>query len=108
MKPSSCEEGEPGVRPSSTCSRTPGANLEAQPAFVEYLVSLTRVLLSMSDIVSGKSSMSSRGSWLNFYELFEQSSQRLAFVVGQRQRPESFTPGFQELVESVVGLGSFQ
>jgi hypothetical protein len=41
-------EGEPGVRERSTCSRTPGANLEAQPAFVEYFVSLMRVLSSIA------------------------------------------------------------
>ena len=38
---------EPGVSPLSACSRSPGANLEAQPAFVEYFVSLMRVRLSI-------------------------------------------------------------
>src|SRR5215210_5938989 len=32
-----------GASPFSTCSRSPGANLEAQPAFCEYFVSLMRV-----------------------------------------------------------------
>src|SRR5215212_1761719 len=32
-----------GTSPFSTCSRSPGANLEAQPAFCEYFVSLMRV-----------------------------------------------------------------
>src|SRR5215211_9245880 len=36
-----------GASPLSTCSRSPGANLEAQPAFCEYFVSLMRVFLSM-------------------------------------------------------------
>src|SRR5215217_2276259 len=36
-----------GERPLSTCSRSPGANLEAQPAFWEYFVSLMRVFSSM-------------------------------------------------------------
>jgi hypothetical protein len=40
-------EGEPGVSERSTCSRTPGANLEPQPAFVEYFVSLMRIRLSI-------------------------------------------------------------
>src|SRR5215210_5491737 len=39
---------DPGASPSSTCSRSPGANLEAQPAFVEYFVSLMRVRPSIA------------------------------------------------------------
>jgi hypothetical protein len=35
-----------GASPSSACSRYPGANLDAQPAFCEYLVSLMRVRAS--------------------------------------------------------------
>src|SRR5215210_87517 len=35
-----------GASPFSTCSRSPGANLEAQPAFCEYFVSLMRVFSS--------------------------------------------------------------
>lgn len=42
-KPSS----DSGASPSSACSRTPGANLEAQPAFVEYFVSLMRLRSSI-------------------------------------------------------------
>src|ERR671918_3188488 len=38
----------PGASPLSTYSRSPGANLEAQPALVEYLVSLMRVRLSIA------------------------------------------------------------
>jgi hypothetical protein len=41
-------EGEPGVSERSTCSRSPGANLDAQPAFVEYFVSLMRVRSSIA------------------------------------------------------------
>src|SRR5215210_1505549 len=41
-------EGESDVSERSTCSRTPGANLEAQPAFVEYFVSLIRVRSSIT------------------------------------------------------------
>jgi hypothetical protein len=37
-----------GTSPLSTCSRSPGANLEAQPAFVEYFVSLMRVRSSIA------------------------------------------------------------
>src|SRR3712207_239662 len=37
-----------GASPLSTCSRSPGANLEAQPAFCEYFVSLMRVFSSTS------------------------------------------------------------
>src|SRR5215204_4319038 len=40
--------GEPGVSSPKTCSRTPGANLDAQPAFVEYFVSLMRVRSSIA------------------------------------------------------------
>jgi hypothetical protein len=43
-KPSS----DPGASPLSACSRSPGANFEAQPAFVEYLVSLMRVRSSIA------------------------------------------------------------
>src|ERR671913_289588 len=39
---------DPGSSPSRTCSRSPGANLEAQPALVEYFVSLIRVRLSIA------------------------------------------------------------
>src|SRR5918993_3862805 len=39
---------EPGASPLSTCSRSPGANLEAQPALVEYFVSLMRVRPSIA------------------------------------------------------------
>src|ERR671916_3088366 len=42
--------GKSGVSERSTCSRTPGANLEAQPAFVEYFVSLMRVRSSMVQV----------------------------------------------------------
>ena len=38
-----------GASPRSTCSRSPGANLEAQPAFVEYFVSLMRVRSSIAE-----------------------------------------------------------
>jgi hypothetical protein len=44
MKPST----DPGASPLSACSRSPGANLEAQPAFVEYFVSLMRVRSSIA------------------------------------------------------------
>src|SRR5215210_8908077 len=44
LKPST----DPGASPLSTCSRSPGANLEAQPAFVEYFVSLMRVRSSIA------------------------------------------------------------
>jgi len=37
-----------GASPFRTCSRSPGANLEAQPAFVEYFVSLMRVRSSIA------------------------------------------------------------
>src|SRR5829696_8169560 len=37
-----------GASPTSTCSRSPGANLDAQPAFVEYFVSLMRVRSSIA------------------------------------------------------------
>jgi hypothetical protein len=39
---------DPGASPLSACSRSPGANLEAQPAFVEYFVSLMRVRSSIA------------------------------------------------------------
>src|SRR5918997_1221078 len=39
-----------GVSPLSTCSRSPGANLEAQPAFCEYFVNLMRVFSSMCQV----------------------------------------------------------
>src|ERR671913_839272 len=39
---------DPGASPSRMCSRSPGANLEAQPALVEYFVSLMRVRLSIA------------------------------------------------------------
>src|SRR3990170_2935914 len=42
-KPSS----DSGASPLSACSRSPGANLEAQPAFVEYFVSLMRLRSSI-------------------------------------------------------------
>src|ERR671917_2001293 len=42
--------GEPGLSETSTCSRTPGANLEAQPAFCEYFVILMRVRSSMVQV----------------------------------------------------------
>src|ERR671911_574736 len=45
-KPSAA--GEPGMSDKSTCSRSPGANLEAQPALVEYLVNLMRVRSSIA------------------------------------------------------------
>src|SRR5215211_7890737 len=38
----------PGASPLSACSRSPGANLEAQPAFVEYFVNLMRVRSSIA------------------------------------------------------------
>src|SRR5829696_3618821 len=38
----------PGASPLSACSRSPGANLEAQPALVEYFVSLMRVRPSIA------------------------------------------------------------
>src|SRR5687768_16500208 len=38
----------PGASPLSTYSRSPGANLEAQPALVEYFVSLIRVRSSIA------------------------------------------------------------
>jgi hypothetical protein len=44
MKPST----DPGASPLSACSRSPGANLEAQPAFVVYFVSLMRVRSSIA------------------------------------------------------------
>jgi hypothetical protein len=37
-----------GASPLRTCSRSPGANLEAQPALVEYFVSLMRVRSSIA------------------------------------------------------------
>ena len=40
-----------GVSPSSACSRSPGENLEAQPALVEYFVSRMRVRSSMETII---------------------------------------------------------
>jgi hypothetical protein len=40
--------GEPGASSPKTCSRTPGANLDAQPAYVEYFVSLMRVRSSIA------------------------------------------------------------
>ncbi len=43
-KPSS----DPGASPLSACSRSPGANLEAQPALVEYFVSLMCVRSSIA------------------------------------------------------------
>src|SRR5919106_903123 len=43
-KPSS----DPGASPLSACSRSPGANLEAQPALEEYFVSLMRVRSSIA------------------------------------------------------------
>src|SRR5918995_6054449 len=39
---------DPGASPSRMCSRSPGANLEAQPALVEYFVSLMRVRSSIA------------------------------------------------------------
>jgi hypothetical protein len=42
---------DPGASPLSACSRSPGANLEAQPAFVEYFVSLMRVRSSIASRV---------------------------------------------------------
>src|SRR5918994_5763294 len=47
MKPSS----DPGASPLSACSRSPGANLEAQPALVEYFVSLMRVRSSIGQSI---------------------------------------------------------
>src|SRR5215213_4479259 len=42
---------DPGASPLSACSRSPGANLEAQPALVEYLVSLMRVRSSIGQSI---------------------------------------------------------
>jgi hypothetical protein len=39
---------DPGASPLSACSRSPGANLEAQPALEEYFVSLMRVRSSIA------------------------------------------------------------
>src|SRR5215218_2235727 len=44
MKPST----DSGASPLSACSRSPGANLEAQPALEEYFVSLMRVRSSIA------------------------------------------------------------
>src|SRR5918998_890879 len=42
---------DPGASPLSACSRSPGANLEAQPALVEYFVSLMRVRSSIGQSI---------------------------------------------------------
>src|SRR5215213_8875665 len=42
---------DPGASPLSACSRSPGANFEAQPAWVEYFVSLMRVRSSIGQSI---------------------------------------------------------
>jgi hypothetical protein len=66
----------PGASPLSTCSRSPGANLEAQPAFVEYLVSLMRVRSSIAAeytpaplcvlMAGGEAPSTGTRSWLHY------------------------------------------
>jgi hypothetical protein len=67
----------------STCSRSPGANLEPQPAFWEYFVSLMRVFSSMTGVYL-VTRFVRRGA-ISGADFFQQVAQRVTLVFRQGQ-----------------------
>ena len=87
-----------GASPCKACSRFPGANFDAQPAFVEYFVSLMRVLSSMTELYSQSSHLASEPT-----DLLDEHIQSLPLTLRGAQGG-GHRRGFQQLVESRISL----
>src|ERR687894_2496384 len=88
-----------GERPLSTCSRSPGANLEAQPAFCEYFVSLMRVFSSMRRLYLR--------TFPRLCSLLHQLSQAIRSC-SALQVPARLAPGVEGSVERIIDLSVSQ